>query len=261
MFWDCGCEKVNKTGSYLFEDHSSEEPNMRKFIVSVILLSALSGVSHAADVIIEPDPVPPPPEVDLFTWEGAYVGVSLGYGIGNTSSTTVQDVATGNIISDREFDDSDGVIFGGFAGYNFPVSDRFLLGAEADIEITTMDDTRAILGGGVSNVDVRAQTSLRARFAYSFDQALVYATGGLAVGEIAYSAIDAAGSGNSDGAVEIGYTVGFGVDYAFTDRIFARAEYRWTDFGEEDFRSVSGLTNFSSETAYHSIRFGLGIRF
>ncbi len=234
---------------------------MCRLILSGIIVTLISSTALAADIVIEPDPAPPPPEADLLTWEGAYAGLSLGYGFGNTSSTTVRSVATGNIISDRDFTSSDGIIFGGFAGYNFPIADRFYLGAEADAEITTMDDTRAILGGGVSNVDVSAQASIRARFAYAFDQALVYATGGLAIGDISYSAVDAAGSGNSDGATEIGYTVGVGLDYAFTDRVFARAEYRWTDFGAENYRSVSGLTDFSSETEYHSVRFGLGIKF
>ncbi len=31
------------------------------------------------------------------------------------------------------------------------------------------------------------------------------------------------------------YTVGAGVDYAFTNNIFGRVEYRYTDFGSKTF--------------------------
>ena len=45
-----------------------------------------------------------------------------------------------------------------------------------------------------------------------------------------------------------GYTLGLGVDYKFTDNFFARAEYRFNDFGSV--RVVGQITNYHQACAF-----------
>ena len=56
-----------------------------------------------------------------------------------------------------------------------------------------------------------------------------------------------------------GYTLGVGLDYAFTDLVFGRLEYRYTDFGDKDF-NLGGAT-LNSDVDQHAIRVGLGVKF
>src|SRR5690606_30260300 len=83
------------------------------------------------------------------------------------------------------------------------------------------------------------QASLRARLGYAVDTWLLYATGGVAVGRAKLSLerylegdfFDSA----SDSNTHFGWTVGAGVEKAFTPNWTGRAEVRYTDFGGKDY--------------------------
>ena len=119
----------------------------------------------------------------------------------------------------------DGWLLGGFAGYNYQFGSGLVLGAEADIEWTDLNHDGSAAGIDFS-ADMRWDGSIRSRIGYAFDRALIYGTSGLAVGGF-HGELDP-GPDNSN--TEWGWTIGAGLDYAFTDRIFGRAEYRFTDF-------------------------------
>ena len=46
-------------------------------------------------------------------------------------------------------------------------------------------------------------------------------------------------AGRSDGNTMLGWTAGAGADVMFTDTVFGRVEYRYTDFGSADTSAVS----------------------
>jgi outer membrane immunogenic protein len=52
------------------------------------------------------------------------------------------------------------------------------------------------------------------------------------------------------------------MDYAFTDMVFGRIEYRYTNFGDKnfDFTGVGGPV-INSDLDQHAIRIGLGVKF
>jgi outer membrane immunogenic protein len=57
---------------------------------------------------------------------------------------------------------------------------------------------------------------LRARAGFAFDRALIYGTGGLAVGEVKYSVDDNFDEGiGDDKNTQWGWTAGAGIEYAF----------------------------------------------
>ena len=60
----------------------------------------------------------------------------------------------------------------------------------------------------------------------------------------------------------VGWTVGAGIEHAFTDRWIARAEYRYSDFGSQDLSLAAGLpTETSVDLKAHDIRVGLSYKF
>ncbi len=71
---------------------------------------------------------------------------------------------------------------------------------------------------------------MRARLGYAFGPTLLYATGGLAAAELKSTYFNWPGTGEGFKRTIYGYTVGAGVEYAFTSALSARVEYRFTQF-------------------------------
>jgi hypothetical protein len=86
---------------------------------------------------------------------------------------------------------------------------------------------------GVNEYKFDTTGSVRARVGYAFDHALLYGAAGWtgARGHVDTPI-------GSDSATFSGWTVGAGVDYAFTDNVFGRLEYRYNDYGSKDLMGV-----------------------
>jgi len=210
-------------------------------VVAAIGLFALLGAipANAADVIMEEPPVPAAPmeEPPLNTWSGPYAGVTLGYAFGG--ETDVDDVVDTSI-------DTDGFNAGGFVGYNYQVG-NIVAGAEADLGYSWQDGEN----GGIES-ESGLEGSLRARLGYTITpNILLYATAGAAAKQLEVSD----GAGIDGDETMIGYTAGVGTDIMVTEQVFGRVEYRYTDFGSEDF----GTTEVDDKD--HRVLFGLGVKF
>lgn len=150
-----------------------------------------------------------------------------------------------------------GVIGGGQVGYNWQVN-QFVLGFEADAQGTGLNGGSAsatrsfgppILLATVNQtvtVDfgrIDWMASFRGRAGFAVNQALFYVTGGAAVAEIGGStttvvngpgiAIPAgtAVATNGGSTTRWGWTVGGGIEWAFSHNWSVAGEYRHTDFG------------------------------
>ncbi|CDZ49852.1 outer membrane protein [Neorhizobium galegae] len=216
---------------------------MRFLFLSSVAMLALSTVAHAADAVDQVPSAPVAEEVQVFTWSGPYLGVHGGYGW-TDGSFDISGVGTLGA-------DLNGGLFGVFAGYNHQFSNNLVIGIEGDIEYNWNEEE--VLAGAEARTEL--QGSVRGRIGYAFDRALVYATGGWAatqgVAEV---------PGFSDETETFnGYTVGAGVDYAFTNNIFGRVEYRYTDFGSKTFDFGAGTID--ADLDQHAIRVGLGVKF
>lgn len=221
-----------------------------QFFRSVILAACLGGGGQAIAADL------PQPEVDVsgyasvpqerFFWTGFYFG-------GNLGATTAQRDATG--AATGAFDSTRTGFSGGVqAGYNYMLSPNFLIGAEADFSVA--DIAKRSSPNGIA---VRANSdwisTLRGRAGWTFDRYLVYGTGGLALADVEWSS-----AGTSDSKTAVGWTVGAGVEGAVTDRITARFEYLYTDFGSERF-NLGGGTSVNSDLDAHIARIGLNYKF
>jgi len=232
---------------------------MKKLLLSTAAIM-LAAPALAADLPRRSPAVAPAPVfTQAFSWQGFYVGAQVGYAWGTADTVG----SFGGVIppGGNVGVETQGFIGGVHAGYNLQ-SGSFVYGIEADVEFADVKESGTILGATfIGKNDLRG--SLRARFGFAFDRALIYVTGGLAAGRVeASAALAAARDSNSE--TRFGWTVGAGVEYALSSNWSARLEYRYTDLG--DMRLT--LTNLVANTSFtesaikdHSVRVGLSYRF
>ncbi|GLK67810.1 outer membrane protein [Hansschlegelia plantiphila] len=180
---------------------------------SVAALALFAPVAQAADLpAYEPAPAVIAPAA--FTWTGPYVGIQGGHSWGRASKAR-----------------PDGWLIGGYLGYNYQVEGSpVVVGIETDINWADIDDKRGSPRGGTTKVSSDWNGATRARLGYAFDRFLVYGAAG-----VAYSDREIKRPGGKDSKTAVGWTVGGGVEYAATDNIAIRAEYRYNDYGKDKF--------------------------
>jgi outer membrane immunogenic protein len=194
-----------------------------------------------------------------FRWSGFYAGLQGGYGWGGTDATSI----TLGAGSGQSFSYStSGAVGGVHAGYNWQ-SGSFVMGLETDLELSGIDGSGIGNFGGVHITNIDWLGSLRARAGIAAGSTLFYLTGGLAYGGI--SVDRTAGVGfvpfTGDSQWKTGWTLGGGIEHAFTPNISARIEYRYTDFGQITYTSPSAGITDTSDVTHSAVRAGLSFKF
>lgn len=212
-------------------------------IIFAALFASVSSFAMAADVVIETAPEPVSQDtVQAFSWNGAYVGAGLGGGV------LQSDFGIVGVPGARASRDFKGGLFSGFVGYNYQI-ESFVIGVEGDFSYNWNERTFGKLGGAI-DMGTDMSGSLRGRVGYAFDRALLYTTAG-------WTATN--GYVNSLGVERSrtfqGWTAGAGLDFAVTDNIFLRAEYRYSDFAS---KKIGGL---KIDPDQHTAIIGVGFKF
>lgn len=233
---------------------------MKRAIVLVVAGFAGGVSANAADVVVAAPPpvVIPPPEI-IFTWSGVYVGASGGY--------TWHDMKPESFGLDDISIDTGGAIVTGFFGYDYQFRNNIVLGIEAEFDYgwDDRDESAALhFNGNYVDADGKLELewggSLRARAGYAFDKVLIYATGGwrIASGKVS-GQVD--GETFDSGLLGLdGWTVGAGVDYAFTRNLFGRLEYTYADYLTVD-HAFNWDNDFSISGSQNIVTIGLGYKF
>ena len=213
-----------------------------------VLTASFAALGPAAAADLAPRAVEPIAPVYLpFNWTGFYVGAQAGYQFGKISGPFENSAQTGSAPYSI---DTDGGVFGGFAGYNHQFS-NFVVGAEGDANfvVGTKKTDRNLpftffgAGAPAGFADIGGEqtwnASLRLRAGYAFDRFLPYVTGGVAFGNVktfyAPAGLPDALTQETD---RVGWTIGAGMEYAITDHILARLEYRYADLGKKSFTNI-----------------------
>jgi outer membrane immunogenic protein len=232
-----------------------------KLILAGALIAAATP-SFAAD--LAPAPVEPiAPVVVPFTWAGFYVGADVGYSWTQADSDFSGPALTAaGVLPFSLSPDSDGVVGGVYVGYNAQFN-QVVVGIEGDIEAASNSGDDTFLIGGSpflkAKVEKNWQGSIRARLGYAFDNFLPYITGGVAFADYDAKASDFTGLEVSDSKTFTGWTIGAGVDYAFTQNLIGRIEYRYTDYGNDDFTAL-GVTD-KVDIKDSTVRVGIAYKF
>jgi outer membrane immunogenic protein len=126
-----------------------------------------------------------------------------------------------------------------------------------------MSDTASVISPedlpfGAELHTLRAQnmwdTALSLRLGMAVGQALVYVKGGGAYGSFQYAFIDASDFHDFDvNSVKLGWLVGGGVEYAFTQNWSAKVEYDYLNFG------TNNISTFLTAAAAAEAEGGLNI--
>ncbi|MCW2316903.1 outer membrane immunogenic protein [Rhodoblastus acidophilus] len=226
---------------------------MRKFLLSTVALGAMAGSALAADLpstkaAPAPAYVPPAP---VFTWTGFYIGVEGG---GDFRRNHDSFLGTGI--------DQDAGLVGGVLGYNWQTSSfgisNLVLGLEGDAAAVLGGD-RAYTYNGTSIYSTRYKSNyaaaIRGRIGVSaWDRALLYVAGGVAFGdnEVRYSGQRYSDAPNYTTS-RTGWTIGAGLDYAFTPTWIGRIEYRYVDLGRGGYYNYHDFVNDRIEVTSHQV--------
>ncbi|MBA9083053.1 outer membrane immunogenic protein [Bartonella chomelii] len=137
-------------------------------------------------------------------------------------------------------------------------------GHESQSPIGDLDPAEAVGSGGLPGVVGRAgdegsqsvksvkrevtfsdkwSGATRVRLGFAFDRIMPYVAGGIAYSQIKASVTEKVEGTSVEKPLEdlsgsrtlVGYTLGAGVDFAMTDSVMLRAEYRYSDFGKKTF--------------------------
>ena len=207
-------------------------------------------------------------------WTGAYAGVNAGGGFGRV---TDPDAGSGSDVIK-----TNGALGGLQVGYNHQVGD-YVVSLEADYAVAKVKGhlsqsvTGLVIGGfGVSgNGDIESRLesfgTIRARAGVALNSALLFATGGYAYGRnkitASASATVTGPSGGGTGAASFsdsqwmsGWTLGGGVEYAFTPNISSKLEYLYADLGKSTFYKGT-LMETKVANKVSIIRAGVNYRF
>jgi len=243
---------------------------MRKILIASLGLMAVTAMPQVAWSADLPVKAPPPPVVP-FSWTGFYVGANAGYSWGRantdltetTVTTTTATIATlagtpiasATVVTPVVHTASDRANvngwLGGFqAGYNWQVG-RYLWGVEGDLQFTgERGGTSFCFPAGVpcgaatttgaADYRLRWLGTLRGRAGVTWDRVLLYATGGLAVGDIHSDFSDGIAAGLlapaalvtvGSNTTRAGWVAGAGAESALTRNWSVKLEYLHVDLG------------------------------
>jgi len=258
---------------------------MKKLALGGTMLAALAigTPALAADMPLKAPMIAPV----VFSWTGFYVGGNLGYSWGRantdftetTSATIVTQIfrtAGPNLISTTTVTvppvtaggssrtNLNGVIGGGQMGYNWQ-SGSMVYGFEADLQATGErgGDTICITAGcpvggifGSEDYKLKWLATFRGRVGVAVaPKWLLYATGGLALGEVESTFSGGLSGGPiatlSSNTTRAGFAVGGGVEGALDNNWSAKLEALYVDLGGFD-TAFAGVTNTTVTNALNT---------
>jgi high affinity Mn2+ porin len=220
-----------------------------------------------------------------FTWTGLYIGANAGawFAPTNPSYEAIGFPSTGFDLVPNGGGEKAGFTGGFQAGYNYQAGPA-VLGFETDFNYLNnchggsfaapaayapLGFGSYALSGGCSGGYFG---TMRGRLGYAFDRALLYGTAGIAYGgnrDPGSVTLNPAAPGNYftgswSHSARTKYVFGAGLEYALSDRWFARAEYLYINLGRIDQFFLNGAGQGYTSSQYnrnHIFRLGLDYRF
>lgn len=268
------------------------------------MLAVPVGGALAAD-LPRRDVVPVPPPVVGPLWEGWHVGIHVGFlwgdpdtEVGFTASCTCRPEPPVTATFPGPGGTLDGFFGGIQGGYDWQ-RDAFVFGLEADLSavgaslsrsyqlpsatfiaaglgaITTPDDGFV----GRFRTDLDWMGTARARVGIAAGSWLFYLTGGVAFVDLdrrlEFDALVAppptiVGRSSKDGSVEVGWTIGAGIEAFVSKNVTAKVEYAYADFGSrtrqhgfyiDDPANLQQTVFTREDSKFHTVKLGLNWHF
>jgi outer membrane immunogenic protein len=238
-------------------------------LLAVIGLSVAGQVASAADLPMKAPPMVAAPVP--FSWTGFYVGGHLGSGWGTKEYTN--ECAACDPIGTFEGQGTVNGFLGGFqAGYNYQI-DWVVLGIEGDFSFADVNGNFTCYGTSACTAKADWFATLTGRIGGTVDHALLYVKGGVAWVHDKYNDYCSDCSTTEDPAnfsgsgTRTGWTLGAGVEYAFTRNWSGKLEYDYMDFGTHTVTLITDVPSPFSPAPVdilqrvHVVKAGVNYRF
>jgi outer membrane immunogenic protein len=218
--------------------------HMHKVLFRLALLSAVAlpaASAIAADLDMPPPPPPPVEELRpaTYDWSGAYVGALVGASCIDGELTEHRPAVVGPpavAAADILWEMSGCGWKGGvLAGYNHQF-ENWVIGLEADWsrsnDIVKNEESTADFAFSFNH-----EATFRARAGYAMDDTLFFVTGGAAYAQGNLDGIIASVP-NDITASHWGWSVGGGVEHAFTDQFRLKLDYLFTHYKGKNYSAA-----------------------
>ncbi len=276
----------------------------KRYVLILPLLLAVAGMVQAADLPRRDRVVVAPPPVAGPLWEGWHVGAHLGLLWGEPETTvgfqadcTCRPEGVTAILPGPDGNLS--ALFGGVQGGYDWQRDAFVLGLEADVSLVGGSLSRSyrlpaatLVGAGLGAItdpddgfignfrtEIDWMATVRARAGIAAGNWLFYATGGVAFADVerrlTFNALIAppptiVATSSKDDAVEVGWTIGAGIEGFLSKNVTAKVEYAYTDLGSRtrqhgyylyDPANIQQSVFTREELRFHTVKLGLNWHF
>lgn len=247
--------------------------NIKSLILSSASLAALlvASSASAADLPKHHSKMPVAVMVKsqpaVFAWDGPYAGAEVG---GNFSYFSNKVKGTKQSTSDVEnnFGKPKNKLIGGvFAGYNANVGNNVILGIDGNLDFGKSDKIIVHSDTAINGFAYKEKLSgaARVRVGYAMDRFMPYVAGGLTIANL--EAAQGDGKGHAEiaettgklakvaklkSSAAMGWNVGAGVDYAISDNLILRADYRHSQIADPKVNKAAD--NNATETKLEKLK-------
>jgi outer membrane immunogenic protein len=260
---------------------------MKRILFGLAAAASVATSALAADLPARTYTKAPVYVEPVFDWTGFYVGGNVGYSWGRSSDTsTATNGAATTFVTTSGKSNLDGVVGGGQIGYNWQIQ-NWVWGLEADIQGTGEKGSRDFICPAATCLPpaALARPDLAATLSQKIDwfgtvrgrvgvlatpKVLLYATGGLAYGEVNSGETIGTQAGFSNSTTNVGWTVGGGIEGAIGGNWTAKLEYLYVDLGHASgsfattFTALRGgviTSNYNSHVTDNILRVGVNYKF
>lgn len=215
-------------------------------------------------------------------WTGFHGGLNMGLAGNEFAYPFEASISTTAVDGEADLTSS-GFVGGAQFGYDRQLSNKWVVGVEADLNASDVEGRVSVGGdaaGGVTGeleADVGSEVdyfgTLRGRLGYAYSADLMpYVTAGWAYGDVNSEYNVAVTSGgapvfaasDSLSSNQDGWTVGAGLEYRLSDSLTFKTEYLYVDLGSYNLIDISGGGDFATvdvDTKFHVARVGVNYRF
>jgi len=191
-----------------------EIPILRIFS-QVAFVAAVGGAFIAAPAVAAP-------------FDGPYVGAQIGW-----QSEKMRDVKSSFGIVPVN-DTKESITGGVFVGYDATINRRFVVGAEAGLDLASDDEVQGSDGNATYSVDPKYSFDVTARAGYLVNpKTLLYVRGGYTNARTHATVVNGTAI-ESGSRSQNGWLLGGGAERQVAQNVTARLEYRYSKFSEGD---------------------------
>jgi high affinity Mn2+ porin len=250
-------------------------------LAGIVLLGLVPAAAHAAD---RPAPAVAASSSNPPDWTGFYVGGQAGFAGGRSSwaasaTDRPESPRKGALNFYEPFNPWTGTgsyFMGLQGGYNLMLPSRLVMGIETDVIAPSAigGDERVrtrVLGPALYDEEMLIAGTVRGRIGYAFGNWLPYVTGGFAwtfdrlafndtESTIATSRLLRPATFDHQLLWRLGWTIGAGIEFPFAPNWTLRAEYLFTDFGNQGTTLPTAAQRVDANLSVSEIRFGLNYK-